>query len=246
MPNIRPLARKKIRSLNAGEYMRNFISTLRSLPLLTLLVATQAFAAPTSIELSSEASRPAVNDLVRATVSADATGTSPGELSRQVNAQIADALKTAKAYSGIKAQTGGTSTYPIYAKGGKIEAWRMHSEISLESGDSAAIAELLGKLQNSLGVTSLALQPSPGTRQRAENDAILDAITAFKARAKLIADSFGKPYRIKQLAVNSGTRNVQPTYRGAAKSMLSESAPMPVEAGESLVSVTVSGQIELE
>ena len=226
--------------------MTVFLSTMRHIRLLALLIAVPVFAAPTIIELSAEANRPAVNDLVRATVSAEASGSTPGELSRQVNSQIADALKTARAYPGVKTKSGGTSTYPSYAKSGKIESWRMRSELALESGDPAALSELLGKLQGTLAVSNLVLQPSPETRKKAENEAILDAIAAFKARAAVIAEALEKPYRIKQLTVNSSGRVVQPMFRSVAKAMTAEAAPMPMEAGESLVSVTISGQIELE
>lgn len=226
--------------------MTRLTRVLRAFPLLTLLITIPAFAASTLIELSSEASRPAANDLVRATVSAEATGTTPGELSKRVNSLITDALKVAKAYPAVKTQSGGTSTYPVYSKNGKIESWHMRSELSVESNDIATVSELLGKLQTTLAISNLALQPSPDTRKKVENEALLDALAEFKARAKVIADALGKPYRIKQLAVNTSGRIVQPMFRAAAKSMLSESAPMPVEAGESQVSATVSGQIELE
>lgn len=226
--------------------MSVFSSTMRHILLLSLLIAIPVLAAPTTIELSAEANRPAANDLVRATVSAEASGTTPGDLSRQVNSLIADALKTARAYPDVKTQSGGSSTYPSYAKSGKIESWRMRSDLSLESGDTAVLSELLGKLQGSLAVSNLVLQPSPETRRKAENEAILDAIAAFKARARVIAEALGKPYRIKQLTVNSSGRIVQPMFRTAAKSISAEMAPMPMEAGESLVSVTISGQIELE
>ena len=219
---------------------------MRALPLFSLLVTLPVFAATTVIELSSETSLPAVNDLVRATVSAEATGTTPGELSKQVNGLIADALKTAKATPAVKTQSGGTSTYPIYSKGGKIESWRMRSELSLESANIAALSELLGKLQTSLTVSNLMFQPSPETRKKVENAVMLDAISAFKTRAKVISDAMGKPYHIKQLVVNTSGRYVQPMMRAAAKSMVSDASPMPMEAGETQVSATVSGQIELE
>lgn len=225
--------------------MKHYASFLRALPLLTLLLAAPAFAAATVIELSAEANRPAANDLVHATVFAEATGTTPGELSKEVNGLIADALKTARAYSSVKTQSGGTSTYPVYAKDGKIEAWRMRSQLVLESRDSDAISELLGKLQGTLGVASVVRQPSPETRKQVENDAMLDAIAAFKARAKVIADALGKPYRIKQIAVHTNASIAQPLLRGAASAMLASPAPMPMEAGESQVSASVAGQIEL-
>ena len=216
-----------------------------ALPLLAALLASSALAAPTLLDLSAEASRPAANDLARATVFAEATGSTPGELSGRIKSLIADSLKTAKGYATVKTQSGGTNTYPVYAKSGKIESWRMRSELTLESGDTAALSELIGKLQASLGVSNLVMLPAPETRKKAENEAMLDAVNAFKSRAKLLADALGKPYRIKQLSVNSSGRPpVMPMMRASA-AYAPDAAPMPVEGGDSQVSATVSGQIEL-
>ena len=219
----------------------------RFLPLLALLIAAPALAASsaggTSIDLSAEASRPAANDLARATVFAEATGATPSELAKRVNGLVADALRTARSYSSIRTQSGTTSTYPIYGKGSKIEGWRMRSDLSLESADTAALSELLGKLQASLGVASVTMLPAPETRRKTENDAMVDALAAFKARAKVIADAMGRTYRIKHLAINSSGR-LPPIMRSAALAS-ADAAPMPIEAGETLVTVAVSGQIEL-
>ena len=136
----------------------------------------------TSIESSAEASRTVNNDLFRAVVSAEASGATPGELARQVNAQIADALTLARAYASIKVQSAGTSTSPIYGKSNKIEAWRMRSELMLETADSAALSELLGRLQSTLAVSALTMQPAPETRRKVENEVTVDAIAALKAR----------------------------------------------------------------
>lgn len=198
-----------------------------------------------TVELSAEASRPASNDLALATVAAEAAGVAPAELSRQINQAVSDALKTAKAYPSVRAKSGGTSTYPVYSKNGKIETWRMRSDIVLESTDTANLSELLGKLQGSLTVSSLHIQPSPETRRKVENEAMLDAVALFKDRAKLLAESLGKNYSIKQLAVSTGGRFAPPVMR-AAKAMSVEAAPMPIESGESVVTVSVSGKIEIE
>ena len=221
-------------------------SLLSALPLLALLFAGPAFSAPTSVDLSVEASRPAANDLARATVFAEATGATTGELAKRINNLIGDGLKTAKAYSNVKTQSGGTHTYPVYAKGGRIESWRMRSDLTLESADTNALSELLGKLQSSLGVASVTMLPAPETRKKAENEAILDAIAAFKARAKLVADALGKPYRIKQLGINSNSRSpVMPMMRAASTFSSADAAPMPMEDGETQITTSVSGQIEL-
>lgn len=226
--------------------MRSNLFTRTSLLLALSMATTLACAAPITVDLSAEASRPATNDLARATVAAEASGTTPGELARQVNGLIANALKTAKAYPAIKTQSSGSTSFPTYAKGGKIESWRMRSELMLETPDSAALSELLGQLQNTLGVSSLVLQPSVETRRKAEEQATIDAIAAFKARAEVIAGALGKPYRIKQLNVSTSGHMAPPMYKSAVRAMAAEAAPMPMEAGESQVTANVSGQIELE
>ena len=225
--------------------MKPFLRILRTLPLLVLPFATPAISMPTTIDLAAEASRPAANDLLRATVFAEATGRTPGEPARQVNGLIAQALRIAKPYTTVSAQSGPTSSYPNYTRDGKIESWRMRSQLVLESKDSEAVSDLLGKLQGSLGVAELRLQPSPETRKLAENAALLEAIKAFQARAKIVADALGKGYRIRQMAVNTSGHVAQPMLRSVARGMVAEAMPMPVEAGESQISASVSGQIEL-
>jgi predicted secreted protein len=233
----------------SGANAMHILTALHRLPVIFILLATlttPALAAPTTIDLSAEASRAAPNDLARATVFAEATGSTPGELSKRINSLITDALKTAKGYSNIKTQSGTTNTYPVYAKGGKIDGWRMRADLTLESGDTSSLSELLGKLQASLGVSGVVMLPSPETRKKAENEAMLDAIAAFKSRAKLLADALGKPYRIKQLSISSSGRSpVMPMMRATASFSSAEAAPMPMEAGESQISANVSGQIEL-
>lgn len=211
-----------------------------------LAVSGPAIAAdPLLVELSSEASSPAKNDLMQATVSAEASGTSPGDLSAQINQSVAEALNTVKTFPNIKVKTGNTAAYPVYSKQGKIESWRMRSDIVLESSDAATLSGLLGKLQTSLTVTSLIASPSPETRRKAENEAMLDAIALFRERATLLAAQLGKSYSIKQMSISTTGHTPQPLMR-AARSMSLEAAPMPVEAGESQVVVSASGKIAIE
>lgn len=223
----------------------------RLLPLLCAL-ALPVLAAPadkpsgTLIDFQVQADRTAANDLGRATAYIEATAPNPGELARKVNGVMAGALATAKLESAVKVRSGSTHSSPIYAKGSRqIEAWRMRSELLLESRDAAALAELLGKLQNSLAVGSIGFVPAPETRRKAEDEATLDAIAVFQDKAARYAGALKKNYRIKSLHIGShGAVPPAPTFRAMA--MTADSAPMPVEAGESQVVVTVSGQIELE
>lgn len=198
----------------------------------------------TIIELSAEASRDAPNDLARASAYYEAQDASPRGLADRVNRTLAAGLELAKAYPAVKAKSGGTSTWPVYGKNGRtIEGWRMHSEILLETRETAALTELLGKLQNTMLIGQLTLLPSPETRKKAEDQATLDAIAAFQARASLIAKAMNKSHRLRQISINTGAvRPIPPMARGIA---MAEAAPPPVEAGDTAIAISVTGQIEV-
>ncbi len=197
------------------------------------------------VDLSAEASRPAANDMVRASVYSEASGKNPAELAQRVNADIAEALKLIRAKTGVSVKSGQQATYPVYGQAQKIDGWRMRSELVLESKDQGSVSELLGKLQQMrLAVGNVNLLPSPETRRRVEDEATREAIRAFQSRAAVIAEQLGKGWKLKQLNVQQGGGMPQPMMmaRGA---MVAEAAPAPLEAGESLVTTNVSGQIEL-
>lgn len=234
------------------------ISTIRPsaraliLMALALLPAGRALAEPitpaqvTIVALVAEASRNAPNDLARASAYLEAQDASAGELARRVNRTIAAGLETAKAHPAVKARSGDTSTWPVYGKNDRtIVGWRMRSELLLETRDMAALSELLGKLQNTLAIGEVTLLPAPETRKKAEDDATLDAIAAFQARARLIAKAINKSHRIRQMSINTGDRPIYPMERGLAMAQAAKPQPLPVAAGESLVTVNISGQIEL-
>lgn len=201
---------------------------------------------PTTIELSADATRSAPNDMAIASLYHQADDKNPATLARNVNAAVAAALEQARAYPAIKTRTAGVSTFPVYGKEGrKIEGWRMRADIHLESRDIAALSELLARLQSSLALSSLTMEPAPETRRSVSDLAATDAIHAFQARARSVAGILDKPYRIRHLSVAYGgaQRPVFPTMKTAA--FAADAAPMAIEAGESEIAVSVSGTIEL-
>lgn len=203
--------------------------------------------AGTTVDLTAEASRPAANDMVRATVFAEANGNNPADLARRVNQDIAEGLKVIKSKPGISVKSGRQSTFPVYGQGQKIEGWRMHSELVLESRDAAAVSELLGQLQQMrLAVSGVSQLPTPETRRKVEDEATREAIAAFRQRAAVVAEVFGKPYAIRHLNIQqSGQMPPMPMFRASRAAMVADAAPPPLEAGESLLTTNVSGQIEL-
>jgi len=224
------------------------------LPLMLLTTAALAFSAPasraeapepTTVGLSAEGQREAANDLAVAGMFAEASDPQPGEVARRVNASLAAALALTKKYPDVKVRTGTTQTFPIYGKNGRsIEAWRMRSDLRLESRNLAAVAELVGLLQKDLALSEINLQPAPETRELARDGATRAAIEAFQARAAMIAKTLGRSYRLRHLDV--GTQGVYPPPRPLVRAAVAmEAAPVPLEAGTSTVTATATGTIEL-
>ena len=228
--------------------MRTALATLAALAALQAAPALAADTpAPPTVELAAEASGPAANDLAVAVMYAERSGASAAAVAREVNRDIAAALELARAQGAVKVQSGNVSTWPAYGKDGqgRITAWRMRSELRLESTDTAAMSELVGKLQESLALAQLSMEPAPETRRKAVSDVTVDALRAFEARAKLIADTLGRRYRIAHLSVGEHGLQPPPMPRMRAAAMAAEAAPAPLEGGESRVSVQVGGRIEL-
>lgn len=217
-----------------------------------LLVALSANAAEskpsgTLIDFNAQAQRNAPNDLGQAMLYVEANGPQTAELAKRVNQVIAAALATSKAHTNVKVKSGGNQTYPIYGKNSRtIEGWRMRSELLLESLDAAALSELVGKLQATLVVGSLSFSPAPETLRRVDDEAAMDAIAVFQTKAARYATALKKQYRIVSMNIGSNGVSPAPTPRYATMKSASYAAEsMPVEAGDSQVIVTVSGQIEL-
>lgn len=232
----------------------------RSLPLAALILAGGLVAAPAraaddaeskaqTIEFSAEAGRAAANDLAVATLYAEGNGASVAAVAREVNQRIAAALDSARSHADIKAQSAGVSTWPVYGKDdvARIEAWRMRAEIRLESRNVAAMSELIGTLQKDLALAQVNMQPAPETRAKAVDEATVDAIRAFEARARLVAGALGKQYRVRHLSIGDSGGFQPPIYaRMQASAMkMDEAVPAALEGGESRVTVNINGRIEL-
>jgi len=224
------------------------LGTALASPFATLPAAAATETSGPSIEFTAEASRPAPNDLGVAILFAESSGKNAAELAKGINQRIANALELARSAPHVKAQSGGVSTWPVYTQNGqgRIESWRMRSEIRIESQDLGALSELIGKLQADLALSHVAMQPAPETRRKIIEEATVGAIRAFEQRAALIAEAMGKRYRIAHMAIgDNGLQPPMPIRMRAAPAMMTDSAPAALEGGESELGVSINGRIEL-
>ncbi|MCU7808697.1 MAG: SIMPL domain-containing protein, partial [Candidatus Thiodiazotropha sp. (ex Semelilucina semeliformis)] len=124
------------------------------LPLICLLISSMSFAEEQpvrydQINLSAQASMEVDNDTLIAVLYAQKEGSDPSALTNLVNQEIASALDKAKATEGIKVQTLGYRTSPIYQQK-RQTGWRVKQSIRLESRQSERLSQLFFRLQSSL------------------------------------------------------------------------------------------------
>ena len=185
------------------------------------------------------------NDTMVAIVYAEEEGSMAAELSGIVNKRIHWGLDLVKKHPEIKHQTNAYSSNPIYSNN-KIKGWRVRQSLRLESQDMTLMSDVLGKLQSDLALQSMQFSISPDRKNKQDGILIDKALEAFENRARQVAKKLGrKNYKIVDINISTSGRGVAPRYQMRAMAMDTEGAPA-ISAGEQTVSVTVSGNIELE
>lgn len=217
-----------------------------------LPLATPAFAAEPRqphynvVELRAEAQREVQNDLLSAALYVEMNDANPAALAGAVNKSVNEALRVAKGYQGVKAHSGSNQVYPVYSKNNTLQGWRARAEIRLESRDFEAASALIGKLQATMQLASLNFSVAPESRKTVEDELMVEAIKAFKARAEIAKGALGgRDYRLLHVNVASGYSGPQPRFALARATSASEAAAPSFEAGTSQITVTASGSIEV-
>ena len=197
------------------------------------------------VDLQAEAQREIQNDLMTASLYVEQSGENPARVSNSVNKIVNEALRVAGDVKNVKASTEGYQTYPVYDKNKRLEAWRVRSEIRIESKDFSAASNLIGKLQSTMHLSSLGFTVSPEARRQAENELIARAISNFRERADIVKHSLnGRGYKLRKMSINTGGFHPRPVL---ARGMAAQEVAAPnVEGSTSQVTVNISGSIEVD
>jgi predicted secreted protein len=188
-------------------------------------------------------------DLLSLTLTTTREGADANAVQAQLKAALDAALTEARkaAQPGqVDVRTGSFGLYPRYEQGNKISGWRGTAELLLEGRDFPRITQTAARIQTmTLGGVSFGL--SREQRAKVESEAQNIAIEGFKAKASELAKSFGfSGYGLREVAVNSNDQGFVPARRFAqAPLATAASMPVPVEAGKSAVTVTLSGSVQL-
>lgn len=234
---------------------RHLTPTLRCLLAAFLCISTSsALAEPINyqqVSLNAEARREINNDLMTATLFIEQDDQDPARLADQINRKINEALALGKEFKTVKLRSSGRNTYPLYTAKNRADGWRSRADLSLESRDFAAASKLIGQLQSQLQLSGVGFAVSAEARDKTQNELITEAISAFRARADIIAQGFGmKSWKIVQTQIGANDMHPMPMYKTAMAAsrmdaMQAEVATPDMSSGSSSVSVTVSGTIEM-
>jgi predicted secreted protein len=199
------------------------------------------------VRLQSQQTEAVSNDTMHVVMNTYAEMQNPAKLAAKINQDMEWALQQAKQAKGVKVNTGSYQTWPITRKE-VTTGWRGQQDLVLESGDTEALSRLVGQLQDKLQIKSMSFTVSDAKRAGVENRLIGAALDAFKDRAGIIGDNLkANGYRIVEISVNT-TMQRPPLVRQARMATMSMEAgdAVAVEGGESDVSVSVNGTIELQ
>ncbi len=203
------------------------------------------------VQLSASASVDVRQDLLTMVLSTTREGPEPGAVQTELKTALDAALAEVKMQAEpgqFEVRTGNFSLYPKQNKDGRITTWQGRAELVLEGRDFARISAAAGRIQT-LTVAQSSFGLSREQRANAERDAQQQAIRNFRAKSTDVAKSFGlQEATIREVNVMANDQFPPPMYRMrsmAAPAAIAADAPIPVEAGNSTVTVTVQGSVQL-
>jgi len=168
------------------------------------------------------------------------------ELKAALDAALSEARKSAQPGQ-LDVRTGNFSLFPRHGRDGRISGWQGTAELILEGRDFARITQVAGRIPT-MTVASVGFGLSREQRAKVEGEAQAQAIQRFKSKAAELAKGFGfTDWSLREVSVQAHDQGQPPRPRMMAMEAKAASADMavPVEAGKSTVTVTVSGTVQL-
>jgi predicted secreted protein len=200
-----------------------------------------------TLNLDATVNTQVVPDMAFVTMSVEKQGAEAPTLTNEVNQILAAALKEAKATAGVQAATANYNTWPRYDNRGQRNGWVVRAEMIMKSRDFGVLGRLAGKLSTTMNIQQNGFEVSPELKQQEEQKLIEQGLAAFRAKANAAVKALGySSFSIGQVSLGSAFIGGQPGPRpmmSMAKAQMAEAAPMPIESGNTTLSLTVTGSV---
>jgi predicted secreted protein len=201
------------------------------------------------VNLSASASVPVAQDMLTMSLSTLREGPDAQGVQAQLKTALEAALSLARreARSGqMEVRTGRFSVSPRYGRDGKPGGWQGSAELLLEGQDVVRISETAGKIQT-MTVSGVSWGLTPAQRQLVQAQAQAQVVAQFRQRASELAKAFEfSGYTLGEVSVNYDDAAPPGRPLMMAERASASATPVPVEAGQSLVTVTVTGSVQLK
>ncbi|MFW2176558.1 MULTISPECIES: SIMPL domain-containing protein [unclassified Moraxella] len=229
---------------------------------LTTLTSLPATAMPTGnamttntlnyglLNFSASASRKVDNDQINASLNKTVQNKSSSEVANQIAKTLNQAVSIAKKYPNVQVTTGNQSTYPQYDKNQKIIGWIGNANLNLKSTDTVATSKLIAELQSFMTMDNLNFSVSDELQKKVEKELTIEASKEFQEQAKALLPVWNaRDYQLVNLEFNQsggsyGRAYAQPVMM-MAEAGSAKVADQNFQAGESTLSVTANGQVQL-
>jgi predicted secreted protein len=204
----------------------------------------------TLLNLSASERMTLPQDLLSATLRIESRSAEPRKVQDDINKAMTSALTLTKAMPTVKTSTGGYQVYEQRLER-NVRVWKGQQTLQLESKDSAALLDLVGRLQGAgFAVSGLNWSLSPERAESVRDDLMVKAIGKLRAKAALVARTLGKSgYELTDISLDGAPQPV-PMYRAARMEMAMAAdgavAPPVAEAGETEVVVGVTARALLK
>jgi predicted secreted protein len=256
-PDVHPAREAKLRLLPLKVFMKNKTKARRTfIAAWTLAVAAagvwaQALPYPPPqnvLQLTATGTVELQQDLLTLSLTATRDGADANAVQSQLKIALDAALAEARqlAQPGqLDVRTGHFGVYPRHSHG-RITGWQGTAELVLEGRDFTRIMQTAGRIQT-MTIGGVGFGLSREQRAKVEGDAQTIAIERFKLKAAELARGFGfSGYSLREVAVNTQDQGVPRPMRSMAMASTQQAEmTVPVEAGKSAVTVTVSGSVQL-
>ena len=207
-----------------------------------------------SAHLSASATMQVLHDWLVIRLAVQKEGADAALVQRQLKTTLAAALTQAQSEAkpmSMEVSTGQLNVSPRYNREGKTSGWVGTAELMVQGRDIDRVTAMAGRL-NGLSVSQVEWQISPELLAQSEASVQGQAVAQWRAKASALTQQLGLPrYTISDLTLSTQGNGQGITPRAMPMMMMdpgpdARSAPLPLQAGQSQVTVVVSGQILLQ
>ena len=207
-----------------------------------------------SAHLSASATAQVLQDWLVIRLAVQKEGADAALIQRQLKTTLAAALTQAQSEAkpmSMEVSTGQLNVSPRYNREGKTSGWVGTAELMVQGRDIDRVTAMAGRL-NGLSVSQVEWQISPELLAQTEATVQGQAVAQWRAKASALTQQLGLTrYTISDLTLSTQGNGQGITPRAMPMMMMdpgpdARSAPLPLQASQSQVTVVVSGQILLQ